>query len=189
MATICPKCDYERKPTDTAPDYECPACGIIYAKAGPEDRMRHLVAYASKTGDWSRIPRDQIPPHKIPGIVASIPAVTTDILPGRQIIRSIDIVTAECAFGMNLFRDLFAEVSDTFGGRNKSTQTVLRDAKSRVLSELRAEAFAIGANAVVGVDLDYSEFSGGGKSMLFVVASGTAVITRNMTLEGSNGHE
>ena len=79
---------------------------------------------------------------------------------------------------MNIFKDFFAGVSDFFGGRNKSTQGVLKDARKTVLYELKKEAHLLGANAVIGVDLDYSEFSGGGKSMLFVVASGTAVILK-----------
>ena len=72
-------------------------------------------------------------------------------------------------------------MSDFFGGRNKSTQGVLKDARKTVLYELKKEAHLLGANAVIGVDLDYSEFSGGGKSMLFVVASGTAVILKEET--------
>ncbi len=76
---------------------------------------------------------------------------------------------------MNIFKDFFAGVRDIFGGRSAATQGVLRDARKVVLTELRREAYSVGANAVVGVDLDYSEFSGGGKSMLFLVASGTAV--------------
>ena len=76
---------------------------------------------------------------------------------------------------MNIFRDLFAGIRDIVGGRSEVTQKVLKDLRVNVLTELRKEAHGLGANAVVGVDLDYSELSGGGKSMLFLVASGTAV--------------
>lgn len=79
---------------------------------------------------------------------------------------------------MNVFKDIFAGVRDVVGGRSETTQNVLRDSRKTVLKELRKEAYAIGANAVVGVDLSYSEFSGGGKSMLFVVASGTAIVAK-----------
>ena len=92
-----------------------------------------------------------------------------------EIERELDVITAECVFGMNIFRDLFAGVRDIAGGRSEATQNVLRDARKEVLRELRIEAAEMGADAVIGVDLDYSEFSGGGKSMLFIVASGTAV--------------
>ena len=80
---------------------------------------------------------------------------------------------------MNIFRDIFAEVTDFFGGRSKASQKVLRDARKHCLNELRQEAKELGANAVIGVDLDYSEISGKGKGMLFLVASGTAVKVKN----------
>ena len=105
----------------------------------------------------------------------SVLLTTAPSLEGHRVIQTIDIVTAECVFGMNIFRDLFAGVRDIFGGRSKSSQRVLRDARQTCLTELRREAHALGANAVIAVDLDYSELSGSGKSMLFLVASGTAV--------------
>jgi len=63
-------------------------------------------------------------------------------------------------------------------GRSAATQNTLRDARQAVMGQLRAEAYALGADAIVGVTLDYSEFSGAGKSMLFVVATGTAVVIK-----------
>ena len=72
-------------------------------------------------------------------------------------------------------RDFFAGVRDLFGGRSQASQKVLRDARIQCLNELRQEAYKIDANAVIGIDLDYSEISGKGKGMLFLVASGTAV--------------
>ena len=81
-----------------------------------------------------------------------------------------------CVFGSNIFRDLFAGIRDLVGGRAKGQQSVLRDAKNTCLRELEQVARECGADAVIGVDLDYQEISGGGKSMLFLVASGTAVV-------------
>ena len=101
--------------------------------------------------------------------------ITTEMSIDTPIEKRIEVISAEVAFGMNLFKDIFASLSDTFGGRNKSIQNTLRDARETVMSELRKEAYELGADAVVAVDLDYSEFSGGGKSMLFCVATGTAV--------------
>lgn len=101
--------------------------------------------------------------------------LTTETAPNLQIHKRIEIVTAECAFGMNIVSDIFAGVRDIVGGRSGVTQNILRDSRKAVLAELKREAHSVGANAVVGVSLSYSEFSGGGKSMLFVVASGTAV--------------
>ena len=101
---------------------------------------------------------------------------TLHFVSGREIEKEIEIVSAECAFGMNIFRDLLAGVRDIVGGRSGSIQTALKDIKKTVLNELRREAFLANADAVLGVRLDYSEISGGGKvQMLFAVATGTAV--------------
>lgn len=85
-------------------------------------------------------------------------------------------MTAECAFGMNIFKDLFAGVRNIVGGRSKAVQDTMRDARRTTLYELKKEAHAVGANAVVGVDLDYVELAGAGSSMVMLVASGTAVV-------------
>ena len=107
--------------------------------------------------------------------------LTTETASNLKVIKRLDVITAECAYGMNIFKDLFASISDIFGGRNKSIQNTLKDARKNVLAELQKEAFSLGANAVVGIDLDYSEISGGGKfGMLFIVASGTAVIIEDI---------
>jgi uncharacterized protein YbjQ (UPF0145 family) len=89
--------------------------------------------------------------------------------------KRLEIITAEAVVGMNIFQDIGSALRDIVGGRNATYQTKLREARHVVLDELRHEAHRIGADAVVAVDLDYSEISGGGKSMLFLVASGTAV--------------
>ena len=94
----------------------------------------------------------------------------------HEIDYEIDVITSECVYGVNLFRDMFSSIRDLVGGRSKASQKVLRDLRKTCLLELKTEAHSIGANAVIGLDLDYSEISGGGKhGMLFLVASGTAV--------------
>lgn len=107
---------------------------------------------------------------------AAIQAVllTTETAPNLNIVERIEIVTAECAFGMNIFRDLFAAVRDVVGGRSEAVQKTMRDARKTALHELKREAWLVGANAVVGVDLDYTEISSSG-NMILLVASGTAV--------------
>ncbi len=101
--------------------------------------------------------------------------LTTETAHNLPVADRLDILTAECVIGMHLFKDIASAFRDTFGGRSKVMQDGLREAKKTALAELRREAHAIGADAVVGVALNYSEISGGGKSMLFLVASGTAV--------------
>lgn len=108
---------------------------------------------------------------------AAINAVilTTETYPQDiRILERVEIVTAECAFGMNIFKDLFAGVRDIVGGRSEAVQKTMRDARRTALYELKKEAHEVGANAVIGVDLDYVELSAAG-SMVMLVASGTAV--------------
>jgi len=105
--------------------------------------------------------------------------LTTETAPNLNITKRIEIVTAECAFGMNIFKDLFAGVRDIVGGRSEAVQKTMRDSRKTALYELKKEAYEVGANAVVGVDLDYVELSNAG-SMVMLVASGTAVV-----IEGS----
>jgi uncharacterized protein YbjQ (UPF0145 family) len=108
--------------------------------------------------------------------VSQILATTTPFVDGRTVEKYIDVVTSECVFGMSVFADIFTSLSDFFGGRSGTSQDTLRRARETCLYELRKEALRLGANAVIGINLDYSELSGQGKSMLFLVASGTAVV-------------
>ncbi|MBL4693251.1 MAG: YbjQ family protein [Magnetovibrio sp.] len=118
---------------------------------------------------------DELPTDVIDELAADLILTTEFAMPEYKVTQRLDIITAECVFGMNMFRDMFASVRDILGGRSGASQKVLRDARKTCLTELRREALISGADAVIGVDLDYSEISGGGKSMLLVVASGTAV--------------
>ena len=99
---------------------------------------------------------------------------TTPTIEGRPVVRYLGIVTSESIIGANFVRDFFASIRDVIGGRSGSYESVLREAKDAALRELQ-QAERLGANAVVGVDLDY-ETVGGSGSMLMVTASGTAVI-------------
>ena len=101
--------------------------------------------------------------------------LTTETSSDLKIVKRLEIVTAECAFGMNIFKDLFAGIRDIVGGRSEAVQKTMRDSRRTALYELKKEAHMVGANAVVGVDLDYMEMSTAG-SMVLLVASGTAVI-------------
>ena len=99
---------------------------------------------------------------------------TTSGVDGRRIVEYQGIVTGEAILGANVFRDFFASVRDIVGGRLGGYEKVLRTAREQALEELAAEARSRGADAVVGVDLDY-EVIGKEGSMLMVSASGTAV--------------
>lgn len=99
---------------------------------------------------------------------------TTPTIEGRSIQQYLGIVTGEAVVGANMFRDLFAGIRDIVGGRSGSCEHVLANARNTVLHEMEAAAQALGADAVVGVDLDY-EVLGANNGILMTTASGTAV--------------
>ena len=102
---------------------------------------------------------------------------TTPGVEGRRIIEYKGLVGGDAILGANMFRDMFAGLRDLVGGRSGSYEKVLRAAKTEALEDMLEAAGERGANAVVGVDLDYEtiQIQDGG-SMLMVSASGTAVV-------------
>lgn len=103
-------------------------------------------------------------------------STTTNTLDGKQIVEYLGLVSGEAILGANIFKDFFAGIRDIVGGRSAAYEGELRKAKSIAVAEMEAEASALGANAVIGVDLDYETIQlGQGGGMLMVSASGTAV--------------
>lgn len=100
---------------------------------------------------------------------------TTPNVEGRKIVKYCGVITGEAILGANIFKDLFAGIRDIVGGRSATYQKELRRAREIALQELEECASQLGANAVIGVDLDY-EVLGQNNGMLMVSASGTAVI-------------
>jgi len=99
---------------------------------------------------------------------------TTPSVEGRKVVDYLGIVTGETIIGANIVKDLFASVRDIVGGRSGAYEEALREARSDALREMAAEASQRGADAVVGVDIDY-EVLGRSNGMLMVTAAGTAV--------------
>lgn len=100
---------------------------------------------------------------------------TTNDIEGKRVIKYIGIVTGEAIIGANFIKDFFAGVRDIVGGRSGSYEEGLREAKDIALREMQEQAARLGANAILGVDLDYETLGSNG-SMLMVSSSGTAVI-------------
>jgi uncharacterized protein YbjQ (UPF0145 family) len=100
---------------------------------------------------------------------------TTPSIEGKRITKYCDVVAGEAILGANIFKDLFAGIRDLVGGRSATYERELQRARDIALGELQERAAEVGANAVVGVDLDY-EVLGAGNGMLMVSASGTAVV-------------
>lgn len=106
---------------------------------------------------------------------------TTPTLEGKKMVEYLGLVSGEAILGANIFKDLFAGIRDIVGGRSGAYEQELRSAKQIALDEMVEEAQALGANAVVGVDLDYETIGvGSAGNMLMVSASGTAVVIEGL---------
>ncbi len=181
----CPKCQYVRTAHETCPNYECPKCGIVYAKFDPnyvrpvtrseiirkEEDAKAAAKRAADEAQWQRDEAERVRERQI----ANLCLTTTHTVPGHEITAIVDVISAECVMGVNIIKDNIAAVSDIFGGRSGTLQDSLRAARREAMRELRRDAYSAGADAVVGIGFAYSEISGIGKSMLFVVVTGTAV--------------
>ncbi|MFM7671261.1 MAG: YbjQ family protein [Bacteroidota bacterium] len=99
---------------------------------------------------------------------------TTSTVEGRPVQEYLGVVNAQSIIGANIFKDIFAGLRDVFGGRSKTYEKVLEQAKEDAMRELVERAQALGANGILGIDLDF-ETVGAGGSMLMVIATGTAV--------------
>ncbi|GAB3751537.1 heavy metal-binding domain-containing protein [Spirosoma pomorum] len=100
---------------------------------------------------------------------------TTSTIEGKRIKQYVGLVNGEAIIGANLVKDFFANVRDIVGGRSSAYEQWLREAKSIAVKEMMDQATRLGANAIIGVDLDYQTVGGNG-SMLMVSANGTAVV-------------
>lgn len=108
---------------------------------------------------------------------ATLPVSTTPAIAGRTITAHKGLVSGDAILGANMFRDFFAGIRDLVGGRSGAYEKVLRKAKQEAIEDMLAQARELGANAVVGVDLDYETIQvQDGGSMLMVSATGTAVV-------------
>lgn len=99
---------------------------------------------------------------------------TTAVIEGRPVMEYLGVVTGETIIGANFVKDFFASIRDVIGGRSGSYEKVLREAKDTAMREMEERAARIGANAVIGIDIDY-ETMGQNGSMIMVTCSGTAV--------------
>ncbi|AWI51760.1 MULTISPECIES: YbjQ family protein [Actinobacillus] len=102
---------------------------------------------------------------------------TTPTIDGKQITEYKGLVFGEVVSGANFIRDFLASITDVIGGRSGAYESKLNSARKEALAELEQEAKKIGANAVVGVSMEYQSM-GGDKGMFIVVATGTAVVVR-----------
>lgn len=97
---------------------------------------------------------------------------TTPSIEGKAIVEYISVVTGEAIMGANIVRDIFASITDIVGGRSGAYESKLKEARDMAFEEMRSLASRYGANAIVGIDVDYEVIRDG---MLMVAVSGTAV--------------
>jgi uncharacterized protein YbjQ (UPF0145 family) len=102
---------------------------------------------------------------------------TTSTLQGYNIDQYLGLVSGETIIGANIFKDFFASITDIVGGRSSAYEQVLREAKATAMAEMEMQARHFGANAIIGIDLDYETIREG---MLMVTVSGTAVKTTKL---------
>jgi uncharacterized protein YbjQ (UPF0145 family) len=100
---------------------------------------------------------------------------TTSVVDGRPVTRYLGVVTGEAIIGANIFRDVFAAVRDVVGGRSGTYEKALSEAREIAMAEMQKKAQELGANGVIGIDVDY-EVLGQNNGMLMVAVSGTAVV-------------
>ncbi|HSA87028.1 MAG TPA: heavy metal-binding domain-containing protein [Nitrospira sp.] len=100
---------------------------------------------------------------------------TTNSIEGKKVVKHLGLVSGDAILGANIFRDFFASIRDIVGGRSAAYEKELRKAKDIAIGEMREQAKNLGANAIVGIDIDY-ETIGTNSSMLMVSANGTAVV-------------
>lgn len=168
MAT-CPSCGASIWRLDMI-DGKCPTCAATAKRAKSEE----VAVKAEQTEALASAARKIL--------------LSTETAPlGAMITKRLGLVSAECAFGMNLLKDAMTEFRDIIGGRAGALEKTLADARETSLQVLRERAVQMGANAVIAIDIDISEF---GRSAILVLATGTAVILEtNNSDETENPHQ
>ena len=104
--------------------------------------------------------------------------VTTNYVPGMEVVEYKGFATGEVVAGINFIKDLGAGIRNLFGGRVQGYEDEIIQARAEALKELEARAAEMGANAVIGVRIDFDAIGGDGNNMLLVTATGTAVVVR-----------
>jgi uncharacterized protein YbjQ (UPF0145 family) len=170
VTKVCPKCDYKRTEYETAPEWQCPSCQAVYdklekaMKAGVDVKQREINAPRNE---------DQLQ-MKVRGLVVT----TTPTVPGRDVDQVIDIVAAESSYAFSSLNEMFGSIGRAIAGSGKSygTEGHLSSCRNQALAALRANATALGADAIIGTHVQITEFSGATDNGVIVVsATGTAV--------------
>jgi uncharacterized protein YbjQ (UPF0145 family) len=129
--------------------------GGIFGKLESHQNPK-ICSDCAQTNDTETIAERNAPEAALAQKAENMPLTTGFQTAAGVVEQELDVITAECVFGMNIFRDLLAGVRDIAGGRSEASQNVLRDVRKEAPKELRLEAARKGADAVIGVHLDYN---------------------------------
>ena len=166
----CPNCGAEAEPGfDT-----CWSCGTHLAAVPAEQPLESEPGDQSE-GEGAESGQELFHQAAIRRTAPHVLLTTAQHVAGFRTTRTVDVVSAQCVFGMSHLREWFGRVTDIVGGRSVPMEKVFADARKICLAELQEQAAGLGANAVIAIKLDFGEMSGLGKSMPFLVATGTAV--------------
>lgn len=108
--------------------------------------------------------------------ISTIVLTTSPSIPGKEIQRVVDVVGAQCVYGINVLEDIATGIRDAIGGRSAIMQNRVAEARAQCCRELREAAHKLGANGVVSISFNYSDIGDKGGYMLMATATGTAVI-------------
>lgn len=159
----------------------CTSCNLEFGfgdlRGGVCRDCRAKAEAASMASAYRKIEQGIVSPEDLNDpALARIVITTGSDIPGRQIDSIVGIVGAETALGLSIFKDIANNFRDFFGGRSKTVQSAVRDARTVCMIELRREAIRLNADAIIAIKIDFSELStGGAGGILFVAATGTAV--------------
>lgn len=170
MTTICPKCDYERKESDTAPQWQCPNCQAVYEKlekaikAGVDVKKGRVIPPASS--------------EQLKAKVNALVLTTTPSVPGKAVDQILEVVSADSTFAFSSLNELVGGIGRAIAGSGAShgTESHLAKCRQEAMKRLKIAAAQWGADAVIGVTTQIAEFSGAtGNGVVVVTATGTAV--------------
>lgn len=145
---------------------ECPSCGSLNTKSSDSCWKCGVPVSGSQPTSIGL---------KKANIETDVVMTTSHVLGQGQPFQEIRVISSEVVFGMNAFKELFKGIRDIVGGRSETLEKLMKESRETALSELQREAFALGADAVVAIDLDYVDVGSTGGGMTLLVATGTAV--------------
>lgn len=174
MGKVCLKCDYERQPNDQTPDWQCPNCEAVYSK----------IEEAVKKGVDVKKPQ-LTSKQELSERFSKMVITTTPSLPNDEVSKVLGIVSGDSTHAFSSMNEFFGSIGRAIAGSGKSygTESHLANCREQAIKLLKFNAAQMGADAVIGVSIDVTEFSGATDNGVVVLsATGTAVETKTRSM-------